>query len=131
MNSSVQFSSVQDGIYALGKVHMRSIPSFGSFPNVALETVPMLFLRLSPPGDRRCGVIGVVPNSTDSKIHFVQYCRNICSVKLPGMVEYGYQLSVVEKKSKRPINCFSETISGAENWLTCENMNKENKENKN
>ena len=40
--SSVQFSSVQDGIYALGKAHMRSTPSLGSFPNVALETVSML-----------------------------------------------------------------------------------------
>jgi len=40
--SSVQFSSVQDGIYALGKAHMRSTPSLKSFPNVALETVPML-----------------------------------------------------------------------------------------
>ena len=32
--SSVQF---QDGIYALGKAHMRSIPSLGSFPNVTSE----------------------------------------------------------------------------------------------
>ena len=37
-----QFSSVQDGIYALRKAHMRSTPSLRSFPNVALETVPML-----------------------------------------------------------------------------------------
>ena len=40
--SSVQFSSVQDGFYAIGKAHMRSTPSLGSFPDVALETVPML-----------------------------------------------------------------------------------------
>ena len=40
--SSVQFSSVQDYIYALGKAHMRSTQSLRSFPNVALETVPML-----------------------------------------------------------------------------------------
>ena len=40
--SSVQFSSVQDGIYALGKIHTRSTPSLGVFPNVSLETVPML-----------------------------------------------------------------------------------------
>ena len=32
-------SSVQDGIYALGKSHMRSIPSLRSFPSVAFETV--------------------------------------------------------------------------------------------
>ena len=36
---SVQFSSVQDGIYALGKSHMCSTPSFRSFPNVGFETV--------------------------------------------------------------------------------------------
>ena len=40
--SSVQFSLVQDGIYALGKAHMRSTPSLRSFSNVALETVPIL-----------------------------------------------------------------------------------------
>ena len=37
-----QFSSVQDGIYALGKARMCSTPSLGSFPSVAFETVPML-----------------------------------------------------------------------------------------
>ena len=41
--SSVNFSSVQNGIYALGKAHMHSIPSLRSFPNVAFETVPMFF----------------------------------------------------------------------------------------
>ena len=35
------YSSVQNGIYALGKTSMRSTPSLGSFPNVASETVPM------------------------------------------------------------------------------------------
>ena len=43
---TVQFCSVQDGIYALGKAHMRSTPSLRSFPNVAFETVPM-FVRLT------------------------------------------------------------------------------------
>ena len=33
--SQHQFSSVQDGIYALRKAHMRSAPSLGSFLNVA------------------------------------------------------------------------------------------------
>ena len=42
VSSSVQFSSVQDGIYALLKAHVRSTPSLRSFPNVSLETVPML-----------------------------------------------------------------------------------------
>ena len=37
-----KFSSVQGGIYALGKAHMRSTPSLRSFPNVAFETVPMI-----------------------------------------------------------------------------------------
>ena len=36
---SVQFSTVQDGIYALGKAHMRSTPSLRSFPNAAFDTV--------------------------------------------------------------------------------------------
>ena len=38
---SVQFSSVQDGIYALGKAHMCSSLSLRSFPNVTFEMVPM------------------------------------------------------------------------------------------
>ena len=36
------FSSVQDGIYALGKAHMHRTPSLRSFPNIAFKTVPML-----------------------------------------------------------------------------------------
>ena len=50
--SSVQFSSVQDGIYALGKVRMRSISSLRSFPKVTFKTVPMfvwLTMALSRP----------------------------------------------------------------------------------
>ena len=35
-------TSVEDGIYAQGKVHIRSIPSLRSFPSVAFEFVPML-----------------------------------------------------------------------------------------
>ena len=34
---------IQDGIYALGKAHIRSIPSLRRFPNIAFETVPMFF----------------------------------------------------------------------------------------
>ena len=38
-------SSVQDGMYAFGKPHMRSTPSLKEFsPNFTLETVPMLGL---------------------------------------------------------------------------------------
>ena len=41
---SVQFTSVQFKMVSMqsGKAHMRSTPSLRSFPNVALETVPML-----------------------------------------------------------------------------------------
>ena len=35
---SGQFSSVQDGIYVLGKAHICSSLSLRSFPNVAFET---------------------------------------------------------------------------------------------
>ena len=48
----IQFSSVQDGIYALGKAHLCSTPSLRSFPNVAFETVPLfvwLTMALSRP----------------------------------------------------------------------------------
>ena len=31
----------REKIYALGKLHMRSTPSFVRFPNVAFETVPV------------------------------------------------------------------------------------------
>ena len=39
-------SSVQDGIYALGKPHIRSTPSVRCFPSVAFETGPT-FVRLT------------------------------------------------------------------------------------
>ena len=39
-DSSVQFCSVQDGIYAIGKAHMRSTPSLRSFANVAFGISP-------------------------------------------------------------------------------------------
>ena len=44
--SLVQFSLVQDGIYALSKALMCSIPSLRHFPNIAYETVPM-FISLT------------------------------------------------------------------------------------
>ena len=37
--NSTEFSSVQDGSYALGRVQMLSTPSLRSFPNVASEIV--------------------------------------------------------------------------------------------
>ena len=54
--SSVQFNSIQDGVYALWKAHMRSTPSLRSVPSVAFETVPMLvcltMARSRPPQGR-------------------------------------------------------------------------------
>ena len=41
VSTASQFSSVQDGIYALGNADMRSTQSFRSFPNFAFDTVPM------------------------------------------------------------------------------------------
>ena len=48
----VQFSSVQDGIYALGNAQMRSTQSLRRFHSIAFETVPMfvwLTMALSRP----------------------------------------------------------------------------------
>ena len=45
-------SSVQDGIYELGKAHMHSTPYFRSFPYIAFEMVPVfiwLMMALSRP----------------------------------------------------------------------------------
>lgn len=39
---SVQFNSVQSGIYVPGKAHLRFTPSLGKFPNVVSETLPTL-----------------------------------------------------------------------------------------
>ena len=75
--SSVQFSSVQDGVYALGKAHIcvpprlsrvSSLLPFKQFQSVGLTddgpfsssqaerslSAQFLFLRISPPGDRWC-----------------------------------------------------------------------------
>ena len=48
----VQFSSVQDGIYALRKACIRFTPSLRRFPNIAFKTVPVfvwLMIALSRP----------------------------------------------------------------------------------
>ena len=81
-------SSVQGGIYALGKAHIRSTPCLRSFPNVVFQTVPMfvllamalsrpfkedlLALPLSTPlssSDRWCGVLGFVPKVVSQAPH--------------------------------------------------------------
>ena len=95
---SVHFSSVQDGIYALGKAHMRPTPSLRSFPNGALETVPMLvwltmalfsssqgrslsassfYIRLSPLGDRWCDVLGFVPSGSLKLLNGCFSCQSL------------------------------------------------------
>ena len=55
----IQFSSVQAGIYALGKAHMHPNPSLRSFPNVAFKTVSNVRLidegPLSPFEERSSG----------------------------------------------------------------------------
>ena len=38
---SIQISSVQDAVYALGKAGMRSIPSLKRFPSLSFKTSPM------------------------------------------------------------------------------------------
>ena len=52
------FSSVQDGMYALGKARMR-----------------FLFPLLSPPGDRWCDVLGFVPAGNVSSFSTLQIFR--------------------------------------------------------
>ena len=42
LSLSKQFSAVQNGVYALGKTHLRPARSLGGFPSVACETVLML-----------------------------------------------------------------------------------------
>ena len=103
MSSSLfQFSSVQDGIYALGKAHMRSTPSLRSFPNVAFETVPVflwLTMALSRPfkEDRRplslstslssrrpiYDVLGFVPAGSGSSSSILPRRRPLVMVALP------------------------------------------------
>ena len=80
--------SVQDGLYALGKAHVRSTPSLGSSRNVAFQTVPMFVLiddgplsslsrkiderfffpRLASPADRWCVPAGSVSSSSTLQI---------------------------------------------------------------
>ena len=44
----LQFSSVQNSIYVLGKAHMRSTPSLRGFPNVAFETSNVRLIDADP-----------------------------------------------------------------------------------
>ena len=48
-NSSAQLSLIQDGIYALGKAHMRSSPSLRSFSSVAFEMHKLTVDWTNPP----------------------------------------------------------------------------------
>ena len=89
------FSSVQDGIYALGKAHRCFTPFLRRFANVTFETVPLfvwlrmalsrpskkiissfnLFPCLSPPGDWWCDVRGFVPAGSASSFSTLQIFR--------------------------------------------------------
>ena len=74
------FSSIQDGIYALGKTHMRSTPSLTSFPNVAFETVPVfvwLTMALSRPSTK---IVLALPLSTPlSSRRSMVWCPWLCA----------------------------------------------------
>ena len=79
----VPLSSVQDGMYALSKAHMRSTPSLRSFPNVALETVPILvwlMIALSHPLKEDCWAL---PLSTPlSSRRSMVWCPWLCARKV-------------------------------------------------
>ena len=65
--SSVQFSSVRDGVSVLRKARMCSTPSLRDFPNVAFQTVPVfiwMMLSLFHPSKNDCRALGCV--SADS-----------------------------------------------------------------
>ena len=84
-----QFSSIQDGIHALGKAHKSSQCCLWNSSNTGqIDDVPFsslsrkiverfLFLRLSlPPGDRWCGVFGFVPAGNVSRSSTLQIFRD-------------------------------------------------------
>ena len=90
---SVRFGSVQGGIYALGKAHVRSTPSLRSSPNIAFETIPMfvsltmafsrpfkedrLALPLSTPLSSRWDVLGFVPAGSVSSFSTLPHLEHI------------------------------------------------------
>ena len=75
-NANVHISSVQDGIYALGKFHMRSVPSLTSFPNVALETVPVLvWLMMALSGPFREDHLAILHSTPLSSRPSMAWCR--------------------------------------------------------
>ena len=101
--------SGQNGFDTIGETHMRSTQSLRSGPCVALNQLfqywfdsrrPSLvlsrkiverfhFLRLSPPGDRWCDVLGFVPAVNDSSSSTLQIFRR----KLLEMVALPASLS--------------------------------------
>ena len=109
-SQTVQFSSVQDGIYALRKAHMRSTPSLRNFSNVTFETVPVFFwltMALSRPLREDCpalplstplssrrsmvcvrDVLGFVPSGSVSSC----WSRKLCA--LCRMANNGLQLEI-------------------------------------
>ena len=95
----IAFSSVQDGIYALGKALMRSTLSLGSFPSVPLKRFQcssdwrwpslvyrFLFPRLSPPCARCCDFLGFMPAgsvSSFSTLHIFRETSHLWGLLCP------------------------------------------------
>ena len=77
--SSFQFSSVEEGIYELGNARMRSIPSLRSFPNVALETVPMfVWLTMALPRPFRKDRLALPLSTPLSSRRSIVWCPWLC-----------------------------------------------------
>ena len=77
--ASVQFSSVQDGVYALGKAHMHLPLVSQKFPIVAFETVPVfiwLTLALSCSFMEDCQALSL--SLSLSLCVFVSLCLCLC-----------------------------------------------------
>ena len=70
-----RFSSVQDGIYALGKAHMFSIPSLRSFPNVPMFVWLMMALSRPFTEDRPALPLSTLLSSRRSMV----WCPWLCT----------------------------------------------------
>ena len=81
--SPVPFSSVQDGIYELGKAHMRSTLPRGSSP-----TLPLKQFDSSDPFDWVSFVTGGADNLVVSLCH--RWCRQFGYDPLSQVVQFGY-----------------------------------------
>ena len=126
---SVQFSSVQEGIDALGKAHMRSIPSLSDVspilplkrfqcssdwrrPSLVLSRKIVwrfLFQRLSPPGDQWYDVLGFLPAGSVSSFSTLQIFReasNLWGLLCPPVVLLGRFPSLLHIQDSTPPGVF-------------------------